>query len=145
MARMKQPSEARRRTEALQERAIVFSTNVNQSYPTCRLAPPAETVWGQLVRAADSTSNNLVEADNGSSDPDFLNKMRLALREAKESRTCLRKIRLASMPNAARVIELGLEREADELAAIFATIIKNMERRLEREEAERASQRKKKP
>ena len=138
MTAMKQPSEARRRTEALQERAIVFSTNVNQSYPTCRLTAPAETVWGQLIRAADSTSNNLVEADNGSSDADFLNKMRTALREAKESRTCLRKIRLASLPNAARIIELGLEKEADELAAIFATIIMNMERRLEREEAERA-------
>ena len=100
------------------------------------MAPPAETVWGQLIRAADSTSNNLVEADNGSSDADFLSKMRIALREAKESRACLVKIRLGSLTNAARVIELGLEQEADELAAIFATIIKNMERRLEREQTD---------
>lgn len=136
---MKPPSPARQRTQALQERAILFSTRVNQSYPQCRMTPPDEIVRGQLVRAADSTSNNLVEADNGSSDADFLNKMRVALREAKESRTCLRKIRLGSLANAARVIEWGLEQEADELAAIFATIIMNMERRLAKEKAERSA------
>ena len=43
-------------------------------------------MWGQLVRAADSASNNLVEADDAVSDADFLNKMGIALREAKESR-----------------------------------------------------------
>ncbi len=98
---------------------------------------PSEIVWGQLVRAADSTSNNLVEADNGSTDADFLNKMRLALREAKESHTCLRKIRLGALENGARVVDLSLEQEADELSAIFSTIITNMERRLAREKGRR--------
>ena len=127
---MKEPSPARKRTLALQSRAIAFSTNVNQSYPEGEQNYPSKIVWEQLVRAADSTSNNLIEADNGSTDADFLNKMRLALREAKESKTCLTKIRLASLANAPRVSELGLENEADELCAIFATIVKKMEIRL---------------
>jgi hypothetical protein len=59
--------------------------------------------------------------------------MRVALREAKESHTCLRKIRLGALANATRVIALGLEQEADELAAIFSTIITNMEKRLARD------------
>jgi four helix bundle protein len=134
---MKAPSTARQRTLALQGRAIRFSTQVNTSYPKGHMTRPSEVVWEQLLRAADSTSNNLVEADNGSSDADFLNKMRTALREAKESRTCLMKIRLASLANAAQVEALGLENEADELAAIYATIIINMERRLARERATR--------
>ena len=33
----------------------------------------------------------------------------------------------------ARVLALGLEQEADELSAIFSTIITNMERRLAKE------------
>ena len=37
---------------------------------------------------------------------------------------------MGPLANADRVIELGLEQEADELCAIFATIIINMERRL---------------
>jgi len=126
---MKEPSAARKRTLALQTRAIAFSTNVNRSYPKT-MNYPSEVVWNQLVRAADGTSNNLVEADNGSTDPDFLNKMRTALREAKESKACLAKIRLGPLANADRVLELGLEQEADELAAIYSTIITNMRVRL---------------
>jgi len=127
---MKEPSPARKRTLALHERALRFSTNINESYPSGRINYPSEVVWGQLVRAGDGTSNNLIEADNGSTDPDFLNKMRTALREAKESKACLAKIRMASLANARRLGELGLEQEADELCAIYSTIITNMEKRL---------------
>ena len=127
---MKEPSQARKRTQALHERAIRFSTNVNQSYPDRRMNYPSEIVWGQLIRAADGASNNLIEADNGSTDADFLNKMRTALREAKESKACLAKICQAPLANSARVEELGLAQEADELCAIFSTIITNMEKRL---------------
>jgi four helix bundle protein len=95
---------------------------------------PSEVVWNQLVRAADGTSNNLIEAGNGSSDRDFLSKLRTALREAKESKACLTKIRLAPLANAERVLELGLEQEADELAAIYSTIITNMEIRLAKQQ-----------
>ena len=130
---MTEPSAARQRTLALQQRAIRFSTNVNQCYPDTTMNYPSAVVWDQLVRASDSASNNLVEAGNGSSNADFLNKMRLALREAQESKACLQKIRLAPLANAARTIERGLEQEADELCAIFSTIITNMERRLARE------------
>lgn len=91
---------------------------------------PSEVVWKQLVRCADSASNNLVEAGNGSSDADFLNKMRLALRELKESKACLTKIIQAPLANARRIAELKLEQEADQLCAIFSTIITNMEIRL---------------
>ena len=83
---MKQPSERRKRILALHARAIRFSTDINQSYPTGVISPPSQVVWGQLVRAADGSSNNLVEADAASSHADFLNKMRIALREAKESK-----------------------------------------------------------
>jgi four helix bundle protein len=60
----------------------------------------------QSQRAADSASNNLIEAGNGSTDADFLSKMRLALREAKEARTCLQKISMAPLANAGRVSDL---------------------------------------
>jgi four helix bundle protein len=134
---MKEPSAARKRTLALHERALRFSTNINESYPTGRINYPSEVVWGQLVRAGDGTSNNLIEADNGSTDPDFLNKMRTALREAKESKACLAKIRMASLANAKRLGELDLEQEADELCAIYSTIITNMEKRLAKQKRSR--------
>ena len=129
---MKQPSEARKRTLALQDRALRFTNNINQSYPSGSINYPSQVVWEQLVRAGDGTSSNLIEAGDGSSDADFLHKMRTALREAKESKGCLRKIRMGPLANAPCVASLGLEQEADELCAIYSSIIIRMERRLAR-------------
>lgn len=140
---MKEPSAKRKRTLQLHERAILFSVNVNASCPKYFSDEPSKVVWGQLVRAADGTSNNLVEADDGVSDADFLNKMGTALKEAKESRTELVKLRLGKLDNYAQTARLGLESEATQLSAIFATIIRNMEARLAREKEER--KRRKKP
>ncbi|HUQ89003.1 MAG TPA: four helix bundle protein [Vicinamibacterales bacterium] len=133
---MKEPSPKRKRTLALQERAILFSVNVNACCPEYFSNEPSKVVWGQLVRAADSTSNNLVEADDGVSDADFLNKMGTALKEAKESRVALMKLRLGKLHNYHKTEQLELESEARQLSAIFATIIRNMEARLAREKAE---------
>jgi len=118
---MREPSDARKRTLALQERALRFSAAVNTACPKRFHDIPSGTVWGQLVRAADSVSNNLLEADDASSRADFVHKMRLTLRETKESKQCLAKLRLSNLDGSARVG--GLEQEADELAAIFATIV----------------------
>jgi four helix bundle protein len=132
---MRQPSPARERTLALQARATRFSVDVNTACPKRLSDLPSETVWGQLVRAADSTSNNLVEAEDATGDADFLYKMRVALREAKESRQCLTKIRLGKLDAYEKVG--GLEQEAGELSAIFATIVTNMQKRLARENHQR--------
>ena len=130
---MKEPSEKRKRTLALHERAIRFSNGVNISCPQEFSNVPSKHVWNQLVRAADSTSNNLIEADDASSDADFLNKMGIALREAKESRAALIKIRLGRLDNFHATNERDLESEAGQLAAIFSAIIRNMRFRLEEE------------
>ena len=116
---MKELSDARKRTLALQDRALQFSHAVNRTCPADFSNVPSSTVWHQLVRAADSTSNNLIEADAASSGADFLNKMAIALREAKNR------------------VRRGVESEAKQLAAIFATIIINMRARLARERAEK--------
>lgn len=87
-------------------------------------------VWKQLLRAADSTSNHLIEADDASSDADFLYKMGIALREAKQSRAALIKIQLGSLDHYRAVAERELESEAGQLAAIFAAIIQSMRVRL---------------
>ena len=134
---MKELSDARKRTLALQDRALQFSHAVNRTCPADFSNVPSSTVWHQLVRAADSTSNNLIEADAASSGADFLNKMAIALREAKESGAALAKIRVSRLDQYHEASQLGLESEAKQLAAIFATIIINMRARLARERAEK--------
>ena len=138
---MNELSPKRKRTLALHDRALRFSNAVNISCPNNFSNLPSRRVWDQLVRAADGASNNLIEADDASSDADFLSKMRIALREAKESRAALIKIRMGSLDHHQAVSDRGLESEAGQLAAIYAAIIRNMRIRLERETDERNKQR----
>lgn len=130
---MKEPSAKRKRTLALHERALRFTNDVLGCCPDRFSTQKSATVWNQLVRAADSTSNNLIEADAASSDADFLAKMGIALREAKESNAALLKVRISRLDANQKAAELGLESEASQLAAIFSTIILKMRLRLEEE------------
>jgi len=68
-----------------------------------------------------SSTFNLEEADAASSDADFLAKMRIALREAKETRVAIRLIVACQLAAHASVGQY--EDEARQMAAIFATII----------------------
>ena len=86
------------------------------------------------MRAADSASSNLIEADNASSNADFLHKMGIALRETRESQAALIKIRLGLLDHFQKTADNDLESEAGQLAAIFASIILNMRLRLEDEQ-----------
>ena len=85
-------------------------------------------IWRQLVKAAPSASNNLEEADEASSDADFIAKMKIALREAKESRRCLRFLRECKLTGFENLN--GLEDEARQIASIFAAIIIKVKRRI---------------
>lgn len=58
---------------------------------------------------------------------------RSALREAKESRAELAKIRMGHLDHHEMTEVRGLESEASQLSAIYATIILNMRTRLDRE------------
>lgn len=78
-------------------------------------------IWYQLLKAAASATFNLEEADAASSNLDFIAKMRIALREVKESRVALRLILQCQLAGSKSTE--GLDREAGELAAIFAAII----------------------
>lgn len=130
---MKEPSPKRKRTLALHDRALRFSAGVNSCCPQHFSNLPSRIVWEQLVRSADSTSNNLIEADDATSEADFISKMGIALREVKESRAALIKLRFGNLDHYEKTSDRELESEASQLAAIFATIILNMRLRLDDE------------
>lgn len=73
-------------------------------------------------------SGNLEEADESSSAREFVCKLKIALREAKEARRWLRLLDACNL-HRADVVE-PLAQEAGELAAIFATIVLKVKRRL---------------
>ncbi len=127
---MKQPSPERQRTLELQERVFRFAKAVINTCPKGLVDTSSRDLWRQLVKAATSASQNLEEADEASSTADFVAKMKIALREAKESRRWLRFISECRLANGANVS--GLLDEARQISSIFATIVLNTKRRVER-------------
>ncbi len=123
------PSPNRQRTLALQRRSFEFACSVIGAYPRPRpLDDPSRDIWRQLVRAASSSTFNLEEADAASSDRDFIAKMRIATREAKEAHVAIRLIERCRL--AAHEQVAPLQDEADQLAAILFTIVKNRQAKL---------------
>ena len=96
----------------------------------------AREIYRQLVRAAMGASDNLEEADEASSATEFVCKLKIALREVKEAGRWLRLVRECDLDRATAVV--GLEREAGELAAIYAAIVLKVKRRLNDEREARA-------
>jgi four helix bundle protein len=124
---MSNPSPERLRTLKLQERVFTFASSVVRNCPTSALDIASREIRRQLVRAATSTSNNLEEADEASSTADFIAKMKLALREAKASRRCLRFVVECKLARHQQVS--GLLDEARQIGAIFAKIVINTKQR----------------
>jgi four helix bundle protein len=126
----------RQRTEKLQERTFEWAARTldlcARHYPD----DPSRTIWQQLIRAAPSASGNLEEADEAFTDHDFLYRMKVVLRETKESRRWLRFIQRCKLARHDQIAPL--EDEARQLAAIFATIYIKRKKTLEAAKAHRA-------
>ena len=122
-------SDSRARTLALQQRSFRLTCGIIGTYPKKQeMDDPSRIIWRNLVRAASSSTFNLEEADGASSDADFISKMRIALREAKETHVSIRII--ATCKLAGHQLLDAHEDEANQLAAIFRTIIKNKQRNM---------------
>jgi four helix bundle protein len=125
---MREPSLKRQRTLQLQERVFKFASALILRGPSGATDVASRELWRQLVRAATSASNNLEEADEASSTADFIAKMKIAVREAKEARRSLRFIVECRLVNGDKVAHLG--DEARQIASILATIVINTKRRV---------------
>jgi four helix bundle protein len=78
----------------------------------------------QLVRASGSVGANYIEANESLSDKDFRMRIKIARKEAKESRYWLRLVDLETKPDL-EPERTTLIREAEELTRIFSAILRN--------------------
>jgi four helix bundle protein len=76
----------------------------------------------QLVRASGSVAANWIEADEALSKKDFLMRVKICRKEAKESRLFLRLLNVGLAKNMASSRD-SLAKEARELTLIFSAII----------------------
>lgn len=112
------------RYEELENRTVKFVQDVLAFCQSLPSDPALNEIKRQLMRAAGSVAANYHEANEGISRKDFLLHIRIARKEAKESRMWLRVVPARDHINAeqARLIQ-----EASELLFIFTAIIKKCE------------------
>ena len=106
----------------LEDRTFLFAESVRQFVKQLpRSVSNAEDVR-QLVRASGSVAANWIEADEALSKRDFLMRVKICRKEAKESRLFLRLIDAGSAKNIGSSRD-ALAKEARELTLIFSSII----------------------
>jgi four helix bundle protein len=103
-------------------RLFEFAVRVIKFLKTLPYSPENKTIRVQLSKSACSSGANYEEAQSGSSKPDFTNKVRISLREMRESNYWLRIIKRT-------VIEVNkseldfLIKESSELKSILGSIV----------------------
>lgn len=81
------------RENDLQKRLFEFAVNVLKFLPNLPRAPEFNVIRYQLAKSSTSSGANYEEAQAGSSRADFNNKVRISLREMRESNYWLRIIK----------------------------------------------------
>lgn len=112
------------RYEDLENRTVKFAQDALVFCQSLRSDPALNEIKRQLMRSAGSVAANYHEANEGISRKDFLLHLRIARKEAKESRMWLRVLSASdhSIEERTRLIQ-----EASELLFIFTAIIKKSE------------------
>ena len=106
----------------LAERLFEFAVRVIEFLKTLPYTPENKTIRTQLSKSACSSGANYKEAQAGSSRPDFSNKVRISLREMRESNYWLRIIK-RTVKEADTEETDYLVKEYSELKSILGSIV----------------------
>jgi len=106
----------------LEERLIDFAVRIIRAVESLQKTKIGKHVAAQLVRSGTSPAANYGEAQSAESRSDFIHKMRICLKELRETRIWLIIIKRANLIKSASLIE-PLLIENDELISIFVTSI----------------------
>ncbi len=106
----------------LQERTFKFGVRIIKFVDKLPHTLSATELGKQLLRSGTSIAANMEEANGAESKSDFIHKVSIAYKEARETRTWLGMIKAAILPNAAEVSDL--HDECDEIVRILFAILR---------------------
>lgn len=109
----------------IRERSFQFAVRVIRAVRCLPDDAATRVIAYQLTKAATSVGANVEEADGAESRRDFIHKLSIARKEARETRYWLRIIR-STMLNNDEIA--ALEQESDELVRILSAMITNSRR-----------------
>jgi four helix bundle protein len=107
----------------LEERLIDFAIRIIRTVESLPKTKVGNHIAGQLVRCGTSPAPNYGEAQSAESRSDFIHKMKVSLKELRETRVWLLIIVRAKLIKPASKLEPLIE-ENNELISIFVTSIK---------------------
>ncbi|MGC1392586.1 MAG: four helix bundle protein [Bacteroidales bacterium] len=106
----------------LEDRLIEFAVATLKLVENLPVSKAAVHLGGQLLRSGTSPSLNYGEAKSGESKNDFIHKMKVCLKELRESYNCLRILHRAKIYKTEKEV-LNLIQECNELICIFVKSI----------------------
>ena len=114
--------------QEISERAFEFAVRVVKLCQVLDEKPGvSRTLANQLLRSGTSVGANLEESKGGQSRADFLSKVSISLKEARETHYWLRLLNAADILSERQLAPL-LD-EANQIVAILTTIVKNTKAR----------------
>ncbi|PCH93763.1 MAG: four helix bundle protein [Bacteroidetes bacterium] len=113
----------------LEERLIEFSVLIIEIVSEIQTSKAGSHLSGQLVRSGTSVALNYGEAQSGESRKDFIHKMKIVLKELRETFICLEIIRRSKLFGTESKIEKALK-ENNELISIFVKSVETAQKNL---------------
>jgi four helix bundle protein len=120
---MKDSEEKKERKYDLEERLIKFAVAILELVDMLPNTRAGNHIAGQIVKSGTSPAPNYGEAQGAESRKDFIHKMKVGLKELRETFVWLKIIQLRKMINAKAKIEWLLQ-ECEELISIFVSSVK---------------------
>lgn len=112
----------------LEERLIEFAVSIIRLSDEIASTKAGNHLAGQLVRSGTSPALNYGEAQSGESRKDFIHKLKIILKELRETHICLRVVLKASLYEQNDIITNVIQ-ENNELISIFHKSIVTAEKR----------------
>ena len=110
----------------LEERLITFSVLIIEIVNETSNTKAGNHLSGQIVRSGISVSLNYGEAQSSESKRDFIHKMKVVLKELRETFICLKIIYRAKLYKSESKIQFAIK-ENDELISIFVKSVETAE------------------
>lgn len=110
----------------LEDRTRVFASDIRKALRSLPKIEATSTDIRQLLRSSGSIAANYIEANEAVSRKDFLYRIRICIKEAKESKLWISLINDMQRPSNTELERL--ENEVEELQLIFGAILRNSKR-----------------
>jgi four helix bundle protein len=107
----------------LEERLVDFAVSIIKTSELLPETKIGKHIGGQLARSGTSPAPNYGEAQDAESRADFIHKMKISLKELRETKVWLQMIAKESLIKPSEKVEQVIK-EADELISIFVASVK---------------------